>query len=81
MSCGCRRVGVGIIGLVLARAFGWVWMDPLAGIVGALVIASWSWGLIGNTGDILLDMLPAPHARLARLPSLSHLTAKVWSAA
>jgi Co/Zn/Cd efflux system component len=28
------------IGLLLARAFGWLWMDPLVGIVGACVIAS-----------------------------------------
>ncbi|HKN27138.1 MAG TPA: cation transporter [Roseiarcus sp.] len=34
-----------IIGLILARAFGWLWMDPLAGIVGAFVIASWALGL------------------------------------
>ena len=47
-----------IIGLVLARAFGWLWMDPLAGIVGACVIASWSFGLIRDTGAILLDMVP-----------------------
>ena len=47
-----------IIGLVLARIFGWLWMDPLAGIVGALVIASWSFGLIRDTGAILLDMNP-----------------------
>jgi cation diffusion facilitator family transporter len=47
-----------IIGLVLARAFGWVWMDPLAGIIGAGVIASWSYGLIRDTGAILLDMNP-----------------------
>ena len=47
-----------IIGLVLARAFGWLWMDPLAGIVGACVIASWSYGLIRDTGAILLDMVP-----------------------
>ncbi len=47
-----------IVGLVLARAFGWLWMDPLAGIVGALVIASWSWGLVRDTGAILLDMVP-----------------------
>lgn len=45
-----------IIGLVLARAFGWVWMDPLAGVIGALVIANWSWGLMRDTGGILLDM-------------------------
>ncbi|UEP23782.1 CDF family Co(II)/Ni(II) efflux transporter DmeF [Burkholderia ambifaria] len=45
-----------IVGLLLARAFGWVWMDPLAGIIGALVIANWSYGLMRDTGGILLDM-------------------------
>ncbi len=47
-----------ITGLVLARAFGWLWMDPVAGIVGALVIANWSYGLVRDTGSILLDMTP-----------------------
>jgi cation diffusion facilitator family transporter len=47
-----------IAGLLLARAFGWLWMDPLAGIIGACVIASWSYGLIRDTGAILLDMNP-----------------------
>ena len=47
-----------IVGLVLARAFGWLWMDPLAGIVGAFVIASWAFGLVKDTGAILLDMNP-----------------------
>jgi cation diffusion facilitator family transporter len=47
-----------IVGLVLARAFGWLWMDPLAGMMGALVIASWSAALIRDTGAILLDMNP-----------------------
>ena len=47
-----------ITALVLARIFGWLWMDPLAGIVGACVIASWSYGLIRDTGAILLDMNP-----------------------
>jgi cation diffusion facilitator family transporter len=47
-----------IIGLLLARTFGWLWMDPLAGILGACVIASWSYGLIRDTGAILLDMNP-----------------------
>jgi cation diffusion facilitator family transporter len=45
-----------IVGLLLARAFGWVWMDALAGVVGAFVIASWSWTLARDTGAILLDM-------------------------
>ena len=47
-----------ILGLLLASVFGWLWMDPLAGIVGACVIASWSFGLIRDTGAILLDMNP-----------------------
>ncbi|MBN9564283.1 MAG: CDF family Co(II)/Ni(II) efflux transporter DmeF [Alphaproteobacteria bacterium] len=47
-----------ILGLLLARTFGWLWMDPLAGFVGAFVIASWSYGLIRDTGAILLDMDP-----------------------
>jgi cation diffusion facilitator family transporter len=47
-----------IVGLTLARLFGWLWMDPLAGIIGAIVIASWSWGLVRDTGAVLLDMNP-----------------------
>jgi cation diffusion facilitator family transporter len=47
-----------ITGLVLARLFGWLWMDPVAGLVGAFVIASWSFGLVRDTGAILLDMNP-----------------------
>jgi cation diffusion facilitator family transporter len=47
-----------ITGLVMARGFGWMWMDPLAGVIGALVIASWSYRLIRDTGGILLDMNP-----------------------
>ena len=47
-----------IVGLSLARAFGWLWMDPLAGIVGALVIANWAFGLVRDTGAILLDICP-----------------------
>jgi cation diffusion facilitator family transporter len=47
-----------IIGLVLARTFGWLWMDPLAGVIGALVIANWSYGLLRDTGAILLDINP-----------------------
>jgi cation diffusion facilitator family transporter len=47
-----------IAGLLFGRAFGWLWMDPLAGIIGALVIASWAIRLVRDTGAILLDMNP-----------------------
>jgi cation diffusion facilitator family transporter len=49
-----------IVGLLLGRFLGWVWMDPLAGLLGAIVIASWSYALIRDTGSVLLDMTPDP---------------------
>jgi len=50
-----------IVGLLLARTFGWLWMDPVAGLVGAFVIASWAYGLVRDTGRILMDMNPDAH--------------------
>jgi cation diffusion facilitator family transporter len=47
-----------ITGLLLARLYGLLWMDPLAGIIGAFVIANWSYGLLRDTGGILLDVCP-----------------------
>ena len=47
-----------IVALLAGRAYGWIWLDPLMGIVGALVIARWSWGLIRDAGIILLDVVP-----------------------
>jgi cation diffusion facilitator family transporter len=47
-----------LIGLSAGRVLGWVWMDPLMGIVGMLVIANWSWNLIHVSGAVLLDMRP-----------------------
>ena len=49
-----------IIGLVAGRLFGWVWMDPLVGLVATVVILSWSWTLIRSAGAILLDICPDP---------------------
>jgi len=47
-----------IAALLAGSAYGWLWLDPLMGIVGALVIARWSWGLIRDAGAILLDVVP-----------------------
>jgi cation diffusion facilitator family transporter len=49
-----------IAGLLLGRFLGWVWMDPVAGVLGAIVIASWAYGLVRDTGGVLLDMTPDP---------------------
>src|SRR5690606_19029573 len=48
-----------IAALVLGSLYGWNWMDPAMGIVGGLVIARWSWGLIRGAGGVLLDYMPA----------------------
>ena len=47
-----------IVGLLLGRFLGLAWMDPVVGLVGAVVIAAWSYSLIRDTGAILLDMNP-----------------------
>jgi cation diffusion facilitator family transporter len=47
-----------ITGLLLAKLYGWLWMDPLAGIIGAVVIANWSITLIRDTAGVLLDVCP-----------------------
>lgn len=44
-----------IAALLAGRYLGWVWLDPVMGIVGALVIARWSWSLIRTTSGVLLD--------------------------
>jgi cation diffusion facilitator family transporter len=47
-----------IIALLSGRFFGWVWLDPVMGIAGALVIAHWSVGLMRSAGAVLLDTVP-----------------------
>lgn len=44
-----------IVALVAGRYLGWIWLDPVMGIVGALVIASWSLSLLRVTAGVLLD--------------------------
>lgn len=44
-----------IIALLTGKSFGWIWMDPIMGIVGALLIMRWSHGLLRDTSKILLD--------------------------
>lgn len=44
-----------IVALIAGRFAGWVWLDPVMGIVGAAVIARWSWSLMRDTAAVLLD--------------------------
>jgi len=52
-----------IMALLSGRFFGWAWLDPAMGIVGAMVIANWSRGLMRASGAVLLDIVPS-----AKLP-------------
>lgn len=44
------------IAALLAGAYlGWGWLDSVVGVLGAIVIARWSWGLLKDTARVLLD--------------------------
>jgi cation diffusion facilitator family transporter len=58
-----------IVGLLAGQLYGWLWMDPLMGIVGGIVIARWSWGLLRDAGAVLLDTVP-DKALLERIRSI-----------
>lgn len=47
-----------IVALAAGRLYGWNVLDPAMGIVGALVIASWSVGLLRSAGAVLVDAVP-----------------------
>lgn len=47
-----------IVALLCGQFLGWVWMDSLMGIVGALVILNWSRALLRRTANVLLDATP-----------------------
>lgn len=47
-----------IAGLLVGQVYGWLWMDPLMGIVGGILIARWSWSLMRGAGAVLLDTVP-----------------------
>ncbi len=44
-----------IVALIAGKFLGWNWLDPVMGIVGAVIITRWSYGLVRQTGPILLD--------------------------
>lgn len=52
-----------IFALLAAKYFGLVWMDPLMGIVGAVLVSRWSIGLLVSTSHILLDHQAPVHIR------------------
>ncbi len=47
-----------IMALAVGSVYGWIWLDPAMGVVGALIIARWSVTLIRDAGGVLLDYVP-----------------------
>ena len=45
-----------IFALLLGKMFDWVMLDPIVGIIGGIVIAKWSVGLIKDSSNVLLEM-------------------------
>jgi cation diffusion facilitator family transporter len=41
--------------LSAALWLGWNWLDPVVGVVGAVVIGVWAWGLMRQSSNVLLD--------------------------
>lgn len=44
-----------IVALLTGKYMGIIWIDPVMGIVGAIVILHWSYGLIKESSSVLLD--------------------------
>lgn len=44
-----------IVALTVGKYWGWIWLDPAMGLVGSVVIGRWAYGLVRDTGKILLD--------------------------
>src|SRR5947208_9693016 len=47
-----------IVALTSGKFFGWIWLDPVVGIVGSAVVFSWAYSLLRDTSGILLDRTP-----------------------
>ena len=44
-----------IVALVGGRVWGLAWLDPVMGLIGAALVSAWAWGLLRQSGKILLD--------------------------
>lgn len=66
-----------IISLIVGSQLGWVWMDPLVGVVGAAVIARWSIGLMRSSAAVLLDAETPPERYQAVREALEQASTQV----
>lgn len=50
-----------IFALISAKYIQWLWMDPAVGILGAMLVARWSYYLVKTTASVLLDHQAPQH--------------------
>jgi cation diffusion facilitator family transporter len=61
-----------IVALLAGKFLGLNWMDPCMGIVGALLVARWAWGLLRDTSAVLLDRQAPASIHEAIQASIEH---------
>ncbi|HCJ30724.1 MAG TPA: cation transporter [Pseudomonas sp.] len=73
-----------IIALLGGKYLGWSWLDPLMGIIGAIVILIWAKGLLRDTGKALLDremddpLVQRVQAQLEAVPDTEVTDLHLW---
>ena len=72
-----------IVALLAGRYFGWVWLDPVMGVVGSLVIGRWAYSLMKASAAVLLDVTDEHVAQeirdiLASVPDMKITDLHVW---
>jgi cation diffusion facilitator family transporter len=66
-----------IAALLAGRYLGWVWLDPIMGIAGSVVIARWAWNLMRDSASVLLDATDEHVAQEIREAVESHGDAQI----
>lgn len=61
-----------IVALLTAKFFHWIWMDPMVGIIGAVLVARWSYGLLASTASVLLDRQASEQMRNAIVEAIEN---------
>ncbi len=56
-----------VVALLAGRFFGWSWLDPAMGLLGSAVVSFWAFGLLRDTGGILLDLTPESSSLAAEI--------------
>lgn len=76
-----------IAALLAGKYYGAHWLDPVMGLVGSVLVARWSWGLLKQTGLLLLDgqadqdILSRTQMSLEEIPGVRVTDLHIWEIA